>query len=49
MHGRSLDESVADVTVFGYYLSIHEDFTTLWDVGALVDGRYRYNMFPHVP
>ena len=36
VHGCSLGESEADATVLGYYLSIHENFTSIWDVSALV-------------
>ncbi len=36
MHGCSLGESEADAAVLGYYLSIHENFTSIWDVSALV-------------
>ena len=36
VHGCSLGESEADATVLGYYLSIHENFTSIRDASALV-------------
>ena len=36
MHGCHLGEPEADATVLGYYLSIHEDSTAIWDVGYFV-------------